>query len=131
MLDTLGYLATLFFFIWSNSECRIKELTMEDELDAILAQYSSDLTDFLEPANPAFSSFDPVHGSSTSTQAPPPQFPPVQTPSIHSSSRFAPLKTDSEVEQAKASAVPLNTRKGCEHLERLESTQMSSNPIKH
>ena len=85
---------------------------MEDELDAILAQYG-DFTDLLEPATPAFSSYDPIPGSSTSIHAHEPllDFSPVQTPSTSSSSRFAPLKTDSEVEQAKASAVPLNTRK--------------------
>ena len=83
VLDTLGYLATLLFFfhsksLWSNVERRTEALIMEDKLDAILAQYSN-FTDLLEPANPAFSSFDPVLSLSTSVHAHEPllDFPPV------------------------------------------------------
>ena len=69
----------------------------------------------LKPVNPAFFSFDPVPGSSTFASKPHLECelaPAAQSTSTSSSSsRFAPLKTDSEVEQAKASAAPLNTRK--------------------
>ena len=89
---------------------------MEDELDAILAQYGNfDL--LIEPDDPVFSSFDPVPGSSTSVQAHEPLLDhsysaaTQQTASTSPSSRFALLKTDTEVEQTKASAVPANMRK--------------------
>jgi hypothetical protein len=83
---------------------------MEDELEAILAEYGNfDLPDNFDSV---FSCFDPVPGSITSVG--PSQYPePIAqlTISTSSSSRFAPLKSDAEVEQAKASAVPSNTRK--------------------
>ena len=88
-------------------------LAMEDELDAILAEYSNfDLQ--LEPNDfgSTFSNFDPVPGFSTSVQTREPSHPETaQLTASTSSSRFAPLKSDAEVEQAKASAVPSNTTK--------------------
>ena len=82
---------------------------MEDEPDAILPEYSNfDLQ--LEPSDfgSTFSNFDPVHGSSTFVQTCEPSHPDNAqlTASASSSSRFAPLKSDAEVEQTIASAVP-------------------------
>ena len=86
---------------------------MEDELDAIFTQY--DFDDRLkELPNPTFSSFDlnPVPGSTTpvQTRTPTSTLLPATTTTAatSSSSHFAPLKTDSDVEQAKTSAVPQN-----------------------
>ena len=74
---------------------------MGDGLDAILSECLLDFDDFdlpFEPANPAFSVFDPV----------PNIFEPPSEPRLNSSasssssSRFGELKTDSDLEVAKA-----------------------------
>lgn len=90
---------------------------MEDAVDAILSKYSFQGFDHSLEANPTFTRFDgldPVSGPSLSA---PPSEPhlttlaPLQRASASSSSHFAALKMDSEVEQTKASAIPANTKK--------------------
>ena len=104
---------------------------MEDELDAILPEYSNFYYQ-LQPGNFCSSSnFNPVPGSSTFVQTREPSHPETaqQTASTSFSSSFATLKSDAKVEQAKANAVPSNTRTNTnlisEHLERVGSTQAS------
>ena len=86
---------------------------MEDELVAILGQCLLDFENFdlpLEPDNPALSVFDPV----PNIFGPPRQQSEPRldsSASSSSSSRFNELKTDSDLEEAKASSIPENTRK--------------------
>ena len=91
---------------------------MEDQVDAILAQYCFEDFDLPLEVNPTFTSFDPVPGPTpvSTLPAPPSEHHLGLTTAAHtatasSSSRFAALKTDREVEQAKASSIPENTRK--------------------
>ena len=90
---------------------------MEDQVDAILAQYCFEDFDLPLEVNPAFTSFDPVPGPMpiSTLLAPPSEHYLNLTTAAHmataNSSHFAALKTDSEVEQAKASSIPENTRK--------------------
>ena len=86
---------------------------MEDELVAILGQCLLDFENLdlpLEPDNPALSIFDPV----PNIFGPPRQQSEPRldsSASSSSSSRFNELKTDSDLEEAKASSIPENTRK--------------------
>ena len=117
-----GHLVTICIHasdIATGGESIKQVLTMEDAIDAILSEYSfkdkfEDFNLSLE-VNPAFTSFNLVPLPIPSFPAPPsePHFttPAPQTASASSSSRFAALKTDGKVEQAKASSIPANTKK--------------------
>ena len=90
---------------------------MEEELDKILAQYDFDIpfddssNSSANTVNSAPVSDDPYHDAVP--HAPIQASQPHPLPCVHksSSSRFAVLKTDSDVDEAKASSVPKNTKK--------------------
>ena len=86
---------------------------MDEEIDKILFQYDFDIPlddiDVHSALRPALHSDDPRPLALDFEEAPQPH--PLLSVPTSSSSRFAELKSDNDIEQAKASSVPKNTKK--------------------